>query len=147
VILVDVNLLVYATISTSLQHATARKWLDSQFAGPGPVGLPWSSLLGYLRLVTNSRVFAPPVPMPVAWQRVTAWLGNDIAWIPQPTERHSEILGELLTSGVVQGNLVSDAHLAALAIEHGLTLCSTDSDFARFPRLRWLNPLAVDSGE
>jgi hypothetical protein len=79
--------------------------------------------------------------MPLAWQQVSDWLACDPVWIPQPTERHAEVLGTLLTQPGVQGNLVSDAHLAALAIEHGLTLCSTDGDFARFRGLKWLNPL------
>jgi predicted nucleic acid-binding protein len=77
-----------------------------------------------------------------AWQQVTAWLDCDTVWTPQPTERHAEVLGQLLSLPGVHGNLVPDAHLAALAIEHGLMLCSPDGDFARFPGLRWSNPLA-----
>lgn len=91
--------------------------------------------------MTNPRIFPSPAPVGTAFDQVRAWLGAAPAWIPQPTERHAEVLGELLpaTGG---GNLVPDAHLAALAIEHGLVLCSTDGDFARFPGLRWQNPLA-----
>lgn len=99
-------------------------------------------MLAYLRLATNARTFAPPVTMAAAWQRVSAWLAAEPVWTPQPTERHAEVLRTLLAQPGVHGNLVPDAHLAALAIEHGLTLCSTDGDFARFPELRWLNPLA-----
>jgi uncharacterized protein len=105
------------------------------------VGLPWPSLLAFLRLVTNPRVFEQPEPVAQAWDQVVAWLACETAWTPRPGERHAEILGELLALPGIQANLVPDAHLAALAIEHGLTLYSTDGDFARFPRLRWTNPL------
>jgi hypothetical protein len=77
-----------------------------------------------------------------AWTQVERWLDCEPVWIPQQTERHAEVLGSLIKQANIRGNLVSDAHLAALAIEHGLTLCSTDSDFARFRELKWLNPLA-----
>ena len=141
-ILVDVNILVYASITGSTQHHAAREWLDNQLNGPAPVGLPWMCVLGYLRLVTNARISKPPVPMAIAWQRVLDWFSATTVWIPAPTERHAEVLGGLLSHPGVHGNLVSDAHLAALAIEHGLALCSTDGDFARFSGLRWINPLA-----
>lgn len=141
-ILIDANLLVYAHVSAFPQHQRARDWLDRQLSGSAPVGLPWPSLLGFLRLVTNPRVFQRPEPMSAAWQQVGAWLGAEAAWIPQATERHREVLGGLLAGGA-QANLVPDAHLAALAIEHGLLLCSADGDFARFPNLRWQNPLAA----
>jgi hypothetical protein len=81
--------------------------------------------------------------MATAWQRVSAWLACNVVWIPQPTDRHAEVLGALLSESGIHGNLVPDAHLAALAIEHGLTLCSTDGDFARFGKLKALNPLAA----
>jgi uncharacterized protein len=142
VILVDANLLVYAHVAPFPQHERARDWLDEQLNGPGPVGLPWPSLLAFLRLVSNPRVFEHPEPIAHAWAQVRAWLGCEAAWIPQPGERHAELLGDLLALPGIQANLVPDAHLAVLAIEHGLTLCSTDSDFARFPRLRWTNPLS-----
>lgn len=140
-ILVDANLLVYAHVRTFPQHAPARAWLDAQLSLGAPVGLPWPSLLAFLRLVTNPRVFQQPEPMAQAWRQVGAWLGAEAAWIPQPTERHGDILGALLAGAGTQANLVPDAHLAALAIEHGLLLCSADGDFARFPGLRWQNPL------
>jgi predicted nucleic acid-binding protein len=91
--------------------------------------------------MTSPRILQYPLPMRDAWVQVTAWHSADPAWVPQPTERHSEVFGRLLALPGIRGNLVHDAHLAALAIEHGLTLCSTDGDFARFPGLRWLNPL------
>jgi toxin-antitoxin system PIN domain toxin len=143
VILVDGNLLVYAHVASFRQHERARDWLDAQLTGGAPVGLPWPSLLGFLRLVTNPRVFRRPEPMAEAWGQVEAWLQAEVAWIPEPTERHRDVLGGLLAVAGVQANLVPDAHLAALAIEHGLLLCSTDGDFGRFPQLRWQDPLAA----
>jgi toxin-antitoxin system PIN domain toxin len=139
-ILLDANLLIYAHVASFPQHARARDWLNAQLSGSGPVGLPWPSLLGFLRIVTNPRVFQRPEPVARAWRQVGAWLDAEVAWIPQPTERHRQVLGSLL-QGAVQANLVPDAHLAALAIEHGLVLCSTDGDFARFPEVRWQDPL------
>lgn len=139
--LVDANLLVYAHVVSLPQHERAREWLDGQLNGAAPVGLPWPSLLAFLRLVTNPRVFERPEPIASAWGQVLAWLACETAWIPQGGERHAELLSELLALPGIQANLVPDAHLAALAMEHGLTLYSTDGDFARFPRLRWMNPL------
>jgi uncharacterized protein len=140
-ILVDANILIYAHVESMPQHETAREWLDRQLNGIGPVGLPWPSLLAFLRLVTNPRVFDHPESISRAWSQILAWLGCEPVWVPHPGERHGEILGELLAQPGIHANLVPDAHLAALALEHGLTLYSTDGDFARFPRLRWSNPL------
>jgi len=141
VILVDANLLIYAVNARAPQHSAAKGWLDAQLSGTVRIGLPWASLLAFLRLVTNPRIFERPLAMADAWGVATAWLESGPVWIPSPTERHSQILGSLLAAAGVHGNLVPDAHLAALAIEHGLQLCSTDGDFARFPGLRWSNPL------
>lgn len=141
-ILVDANLLVYAHVEEMSEHAAARAWLDEQLNGATRVGLPWPSLLGFARLVSNPRVFERPLPIADAWAQARAWLSTPQAWIPQPTARHSELLSKLLVPGVVtRSSLVPDAHLAALALEHGLLLCSADADFARFPELRWHNPL------
>jgi toxin-antitoxin system PIN domain toxin len=142
VILVDINILVYAVNTEFDEHSKIRDWLDQQLTGPARVGLPWHSLLGFLRLVTSPRVFPKLMPISVAWRQVSDWLACETVWMPQPTERHAKVLGTLLARPGVTGNLVPDAHLAALAIEHGLTLCSTDGDFARFPNLNWFNPLA-----
>jgi toxin-antitoxin system PIN domain toxin len=142
VILIDANILIYAHVSSFAQHNLARDWLDQQLNESTRVGLPWTSLLAFLRLVTNPRVFEQPEAIRDAWEQVHAWLTSETVWIPQPTERHADILGEFLALSGVHGNLVPDAHLAALAVEHGLTLCSTDGDFARFQGLRWLNPIA-----
>jgi hypothetical protein len=143
VIVIDGNLLLYAHVASFPQHARARAWLDAQFSGNAPVGLPWPSLLGFLRIVTNPRIFERPSSLADAWRQVTAWLDCETAWIPRPGDGHRDILESLLGAPGVQGNLVPDAHLAALAIEHGLLLCSTDGDFARFPNLRWENPLST----
>jgi len=142
VILVDANILIYAHVSSFAQHSRTRNWLDERLNGSAPVGLPWPSLLAFARLVTNPRVFEHPESTLEAWQQVVAWLQCENVWIPQPTERHREVLSDLLGLPGIYGNLVPDAHLAALTIEHGLMLCSTDGDFARFPNLRWLNPIA-----
>ena len=139
--LVDANLLVYAHVRSVPEHERAKEWLDRQLNGIAPVALPWPSLLAFLRLVTNPRVFERPEPIGDAWGQVQAWLGCEPTWIPRPGDRHAEILGTLLALSGMQANLVPDAHLAALAMEHGLTLCSTDGDFARFADLRWVNPL------
>lgn len=140
-ILVDVNLLIYATSARASQHRQARDWLESQLNGSSRVGLPWASLLGYLRITTNRRAFSNAISMETAWGQIDEWLHCEPVWIPETTERHAEVLGTLLSQPGIHGDLVSDAHLAALAIEHGLTLCSTDGDFARFRELKWINPL------
>jgi hypothetical protein len=140
-ILVDANLLVYAHVASLTQHQAARVWLDARLNGSTQVGLPWPTLLSFVRLVSNPRIFEHPQSISKAWAQVEEWLTCPVVWIPQPTERHREILGSLLTDRLTRSNLVPDAHLAALAIEHGLTLCSTDRDFAGFPNLRWDDPL------
>lgn len=142
-ILVDANLLVYARVATFPQHEAARGWLDGRLNGTAPVGLPWSSLLGFIRLVANPRIFEQPESIENAWRQVEDWLSCPAVWIPQPTDRHREILRPLLANCGGRANLVPDAHLAAVAIAHGLILCSTDGDFARFPGLRWENPLSA----
>jgi uncharacterized protein len=141
-ILVDANLLIYAVNAATPQHIAARLWLDERLNGSARVALPWPSLLAFLRLITNPRIFQHPLGMTQAWAQVEAWLGSGPAWIPAPTQRHAGILAQLLAAPGVNANLVPDAHLATLAIEHGLELNSTDGDFARFAGLRWRNPLA-----
>jgi toxin-antitoxin system PIN domain toxin len=141
VILVDANLLVYAHVSSFREHEGAREWLDAKLAGPAPVGMPWESLLAFTRLVSNPRVFARPLTVAEAWKQATSWLSCPATWIPQPAERHGDVLGQLLRTPGLRASHVPDAHLAALAIEHGLVLCSTDGDFARFQGLRWEDPL------
>jgi len=141
VILVDANLLVYAHVASFPQHERARKWLDGRINAAAPVGLPWPSLLAFVRIVSNPRIFDRPAPVSAAWRQAESWLSTKSAWVPLPTERHQDVLAPLMASAEGRANLVPDAHLAALAIEHGLVLCSTDGDFARFDGLEWQNPL------
>lgn len=140
-ILVDINILVYARVASFAQHGAAKAWLDSKLAGTASVGLPWPCLLGFVRLTVDPRVFEYPLTMKEAWQQGEDWLDLPPVWIPAPAEHHRRILGPLLAEAGNNRNLVPDAHLAALALEHGLILCSADTDFARFPGLRWENPL------
>jgi toxin-antitoxin system PIN domain toxin len=143
VILVDANLLIYAVNADAPEHAPSKTWLDGALSGTTRVGLAWPSLLAFVRLSCNPVVVRHPQPPAAAWRQVTDWLGADVAWIPVPGERHVDILGSLIAMPMMSSRLVADAHLAALAIEHGLTLCSTDGDFAKFPGLKWLNPLSA----
>jgi hypothetical protein len=145
VILVDANLLLYAKLSSFPEHETAHRWLDERLNGVDRVALPWPSLLAFLRLSTNTRLFPRPLSMAAAWQQVRSWLSLETAWTPGPTGAHEDVLGDLLAPGGITPKLVMDAHLAALAIEHGLVLCSADGDFGRFSSLRWHNPLAPTS--
>ena len=140
-ILVDANLLLYAKFDVFPNHRRARSWLEQRLTGTIRVGLPWPSLLAFLRIGTRARVFKHPMTAAAAAAQVEEWLALPPAWIPLPTERHAEVLGELITRTRATGDLVSDVHLAALALEHGLTLCSSDGDFARFKDLRWEDPL------
>lgn len=141
-ILVDANILLYAHFSSYREHERMRNWLDAQLGGATRVGLPWESIIGFMRVATNSRIYPRPQTVQGAWRQARAWLGCDSSWVPLPTEHHCEILSELTALPGLSSRLVGDANLAALAMEHGLTLCSSDGDFARFPKLRWFNPLA-----
>jgi len=140
-ILVDANILLYAVAEESPEHDIARTWLDDRLNGTARVGLPWPSLLAFLRLISNPRVYQRPLPLVDAWERATAWLEQPVAWVPLPTSRHAEVLGTLLAPESAS-RLVPDAHIAALAVEHGLRVCTTDGDFARFAGVTWENPLA-----
>lgn len=140
-ILVDANLLIYASVTSFPQHEAARVWLDSRLNAAERVGLPWPSILAFLRIVTNSRVFERPASVEDAWRQVVGWLACDSVWVPGPGDRHAGLFEAFLRLPFVRGNLIPDAHLAALAVEHGLVLCSSDSDFSHFPGLAWQNPL------
>jgi toxin-antitoxin system PIN domain toxin len=142
VILVDANILIYAYSSGAVQHEAARAWLDARLVGRHRVGLPWASIVAFLRVVSHPRLAKPPVAVQTAWRQVELWLQAPTAWIPLPTVRHAETLGTLLSLTAVSGPHVHDAHIAALALQHGLTLCTADRDFARYPGLRFENPLA-----
>ena len=143
-ILVDANLLIYAWDTDAIHHKSALAWWDGELGSSARVGLPWEACLAYMRVVTNPRIFAKPQSVGRAWIQVEKWLANENVWTPTPGEKHPEILGRLLRNLGGGAKLIPDAHLAALAIEHGLTLCSTDGDFARFAGLRWVNPLLTD---
>jgi len=141
-ILVDANLLIYSQVSGLDQHLAARAWLDERLSdSSNRVGLSWPSLLAFVRVVANPRVFERSTTVTAAWAQAERWLELDSVWIPMPTGRHATVLKRLLAETSEQSDLVPDAHLAALAIEHGLTLCSADRGFARFSGLRWENPL------
>jgi toxin-antitoxin system PIN domain toxin len=140
--LVDANVLLYAVDRSSPFHERAATWIVDRLEGTRRVGLPWHSLLAFLRLSTNPRVFEEPLAPEEAWRHVDAWLGSSVAWIPSAGRGHQRILRELSLTHHLRAGALSDAHLAALAIEHGLTVCSADTDFARFTEIRWENPLA-----
>ena len=140
--LIDANILLYAVHRQSPFHAATREWLEEQLSGSRRVGLAWQSLGSFLRVATHPRIFERPLAPGVAWARVTEWLEAEVTWIPDRGERHAPILGDLIVRHNVTGTLVPDAELAALALEHGLTVYSADSDFARFPEVEWRNPIA-----
>jgi uncharacterized protein len=141
-VLVDANILLYAVDDTSLFHHKARTWLEDALNGARRVGLPWQSLVAFLRIATNPRAQVHALSPAQAWQLVESWLDAPAAWVPQPTARHGEVLGDLIGRLDLRANLVADAVLAALCVEHGLTIISADSDFARFAEIKWLNPVA-----
>ncbi len=141
-ILPDLNLLIYALDASSPRHAAARAWLSAALRGPEPVALAWVVLLGCLRLITNPRVVTAPRDVADVLDLIDGWLALQHVRVVEPTDRHARILRELLTPFGAAGNLTTDAHLAALAIEHGASLCSADADFSRFGAgLRWQDPL------
>ncbi|MCC7491327.1 MAG: type II toxin-antitoxin system VapC family toxin [Fimbriimonadaceae bacterium] len=140
-ILVDANLLLYAVDSTGPWHRTASDWWESLLAGGERVGLSWPVLTASVRIGTNPRVYERPLSILSAVAIVRGWLTQPVTPVLVPTSRHWQVLADLLLQTGAGGNLVSDAHLAALAIEHGATLASSDSDFSRFAGLEWVNPL------
>lgn len=140
-ILVDANLLLYAYDPRAADHEGSRRWLEASLSGSSLVRFAWLSLWAFLRISTNPRVFEQPLTMAEAEEAVGAWLAQPVAGILEPGERHWEILRALTEHGQTSGPLVMDAALAAIAIEHGATLCTTDRDFARFAGLSWTNPL------
>jgi toxin-antitoxin system PIN domain toxin len=143
--LVDANLLLYAYDPRSRHHSASKAWLESTLAGPALVRFAWVTLWAFLRISTNPRVYELPLSMSEAEQAVSSWLAQPAVGILDPGERHWDILRRLTKDGQAAGSLVMDAALAALAIEHGATLYTTDRDFARFTELRWSNPIAERS--
>ena len=140
-IIPDVNLLVYAYDSGSRRHDAAREWWEALMNGTGSVGIPWAVILGFIRITTHSRFLENPLEVNGACSRVRAWLARPNAIVIHPGARHADILFKLIEAAGTGGNLTTDAHLAALAIEHQAEVHSTDADMARFPGLRWVNPL------
>ncbi len=142
-IIPDVNLLIHAYNRQSLNHLVARDWWEKTLTRPRPVGLPWVTILGFIRIATHRGILENPMFPADAIRRVRSWLAIPNVQILTPGETHPEILFRLIEHLGTAGNLTTDAHLAALAIEFQAELASTDADFARFPGLRWFNPVAV----
>jgi toxin-antitoxin system PIN domain toxin len=140
--LVDANVLLYAVNEDAANHATARTWLDGALAGGSSVGLAWVPLLAFVRLVTKPGLFPSPLTVTDAVAQVSEWLAQPGAHVVHPTARHATILGDLLEKVGVGGNLVNDAHLAALAVEHRAQVVTFDRDFGRFPGVAWELPRA-----
>ena len=140
-ILVDANVLLYAYHPRSAQHNGCRAWVEEAFSGLVPVWLTWTTVLAFIRIATSSRVFEAPLAIAEAEAIVSSWFAAPAVGLLAPGDRYWEILSELLRSAQVAGPLVMDAALAALALEHGATLCTTDRDFARFRGLRLVDPI------
>ncbi|OGQ91073.1 MAG: twitching motility protein PilT [Deltaproteobacteria bacterium RIFOXYA12_FULL_58_15] len=140
-ILVDANLLLYAYDGSSPFHERARNWWQDQLSKPDPVRLAWSTIIAFIRIGTHPRVYEQPLQIDEAVAQVESWLERPMVDTLEPSTRHWAILSQLINTSQASGNLVTDAHLAALAIEHGATLCSSDRDFSRFDQLDWNNPM------
>ena len=140
-ILPDINLLVFAYNRHAPHHAEAREWWEELLNGSDPVGLPWAVVCGFVRLMTHPAVLVHPLDPGRAVYHVQSWFDRPVVEVLEPGPRHLSIFGKLLESVGVAASLTTDAHLAAIAIEHQCELHSNDADFARFPGLRWRNPL------
>lgn len=138
--IVDANVLIYALGGPSAYRECARDWLETALNGNERVGIPWVSFLAFQRITTNPRLADQHLSTSQAWGAIMSLMSAEQVWIPNPGPRHADILGQLLEETGATGNLVTDAHLAALAIEYGTPVCSFDSDFARFPEAMWFNP-------
>jgi hypothetical protein len=137
----DANLLLYALDDLSPHHGPARAWLDGILSGVEPVGFSWVVILAFIRVSTRVRLSSRPLSVAEALDIVEGWLAQPCAQVVEPSDRHVQVLRGLLEPLGTAGDLSSDAHLAALAIEYGGEVCSADNDFARFPGVRWVNPL------
>jgi toxin-antitoxin system PIN domain toxin len=140
-VLLDANLLLFAVDSESPHHAAAARWLTEALNGDRRVALPWQTIGAFIRISTHPRISRQPLTPQQAWSYVAAWLDAPATWVPPTSERTAALLGELVTTHHVTGNLVTDAQLAALALEIGAVVQSADADFARFPAVQWRNPL------
>jgi toxin-antitoxin system PIN domain toxin len=141
-VLVDANILLYAVDEASPLHERASSWLTERLNGDRRVAFPWHSLVAFLQISTHARASVRPLTPEKASSFVADWLEPEVAWIPREGPGHARILTDLIARYKLAGNIISDAHLAALAIEHGLEVCSNDADFARFSEVRWINPVA-----
>ena len=140
--LVDANILLFSVDEENPFHQAAKGWLEGELNGPRRVAFPWQSLSRFLRIATNPRAMANPLQPGEAWEIVESWLDARNSWVPHPGNGHREILGRLVRDLQLSANRISDANLAALCLEHGLSIVSADSDFARFTDLEWINPVA-----
>lgn len=138
--LVDANVLLYAVNADAPRHEASRRWLDEALSGTDTVAFAWTALLAFVRLATKEGLFPSPLTAEQAMDRVDAWLGAPAAVVVDPTPDHAGVLRRLLRPLGAGGNLVSDAHLAALAVEHRCTLVSWDHDFGRFEGVAWMAP-------
>ena len=141
--LLDVNLMIYVVDEEAREHERTLRWFEQALSGTETVALAWFALLGFLRITTRRQSTRDPWPIESALEEIQRWLAQPVATAIHPTDRHAAVLRDLLAPLGAGGNLTSDAHLAALAVEHGATLCSHDNDFSRFPGLRWEDPLAA----
>lgn len=139
--ILDANVLLYAYNADAPQHARCRRWLEALFAGPEWIGIPWLTLWAFVRIATNPRLSPTPLPVSDAFQIIRTLLAQPRARIVEPGGRHAQILERLAVENQAAGALLTDAVLAALAVEHGATLASTDRGFARFAEVAWVNPL------
>lgn len=139
--ILDANLLLYARNRADPRHAAARTWLEAALNGPTRVGLPWWTLAAFVRIATNPRAFPVPLSPDEAAAQVDQWLAAPRAWLAEPSAQYGEVFTSLIRAHQVRGPLVTDAQLAALALDHGVPVVSTDADFARFGEVEWLNPL------
>jgi toxin-antitoxin system PIN domain toxin len=140
--LIDANILLFAVDRAAAAHERAARWLEEQLNGDRRVGLPWESLTAFLRIATHPRASERPLKPDDAWRFIEDWLAAPTVWIPVATDQHAAVLGAMVRKYRLAGNLIPDGHLAALAVQHGLEICSADTDFARFTEIRWRNPLA-----
>jgi len=139
--LLDLNILIYAIDESSPRHEPAKDWLDDILSGSDTVAFAWHVLIGFVRLSTRGAVFERPLTVDESFDVVEGWLEQPCVTVVHPTDRHAVVLRGLLAPLGTAGNLTSDAHLAALSVEHGAELCSTDVDFSRFTGVRWVDPL------
>jgi uncharacterized protein len=140
-ILVDANLLIYAYNPQAIQHAAARQWVEAVFSGSVPIRLAWTTVIAFVRIMTSAQAFRRPLTLDEALEAIDSWLAAPAVDVLVPGDRHWPVLRDLLVAGQAIGPFASDADLAALAVEHGAVLATTDRDFARFPGLKTINPL------